>query len=277
MHYGCAIDPARPYAPQDKALVEGAVKLVYQRIFYPLCKHTFFSIQQLNEKLFELLRDYNNYKFYQRDTTRLKEFVSIEKPHLSTLPSQKYLIKYFKRLKVQKMGYIYLSDNKHYYSVPYRYIGHYTEVQYTSDTVEVFYNGQRIATHKRDLRPGKYSTHKEHLSSAHKAYSQWNLEYFQNKAIPMGSSVKEYITKMILERAYPEIAYKQAQGILMLIKQYSKERIANACSMAMDAPSHSYHTIANILKNGLEKQKDDQNGQMEIPFHTNIRGSKNYK
>ena len=46
--------------------------------------------------------------------------------------------------------------------------------------------------------------------------------------------------------------------------------------MALQAPSHSYHTIANILKNGLDKTKDKQSEQMEIPFHNNIRGSKNY-
>jgi len=30
LHYGSVINPARSYSPQDKALVEGAVKLVYQ-------------------------------------------------------------------------------------------------------------------------------------------------------------------------------------------------------------------------------------------------------
>lgn len=34
--YGCVVDPTRPYHPQDKALVEGAIRLVYQRIYYPL-------------------------------------------------------------------------------------------------------------------------------------------------------------------------------------------------------------------------------------------------
>ena len=228
LHYGCVIAPARPYAPQDKALVEGAVKLVSQRIFYPLSKHTFFSVAQLNERIAALLEGYNDYKFSQTGSTRSQEFISIEKGHLSALPPQRYLIKSFKRLKVQKMGYVYLSDDKHYYSVPYRYIGQYTEVQYTRLTVEIFHDKQRIATHKRDVRPGKYSTHKDHLSSAHKAYSQWNLGYFQNKALSIGATVKEYITRMILERPYPEVAYKQAQGILMLVKQYPKERIASA-------------------------------------------------
>jgi len=38
LHYNTVIDPARPYSPRDKALVEGAVNLVYQRIFYALSK-----------------------------------------------------------------------------------------------------------------------------------------------------------------------------------------------------------------------------------------------
>ena len=33
LFYGCVVDPARPYHPQDKALVERSVTLVYQRIF----------------------------------------------------------------------------------------------------------------------------------------------------------------------------------------------------------------------------------------------------
>lgn len=51
LHYGCVIDPARPCKPQDKALVEGAVRLVYQRIFYPFSNMTFFSLKELNEAI----------------------------------------------------------------------------------------------------------------------------------------------------------------------------------------------------------------------------------
>ena len=49
LHYGCVIDPTRPYHPKDKALVEGAVQLVYQRIFYPLSGRTFFSLAKTTE------------------------------------------------------------------------------------------------------------------------------------------------------------------------------------------------------------------------------------
>ena len=43
-HYGCVINPCRAYSPQDKALVESAVNLVYQRIYYHLSNMTFFSL-----------------------------------------------------------------------------------------------------------------------------------------------------------------------------------------------------------------------------------------
>ena len=44
-YYGCVINPTRAYSPQDKALVEGAVKLVYQRIYYEISNMTFFSLK----------------------------------------------------------------------------------------------------------------------------------------------------------------------------------------------------------------------------------------
>lgn len=43
-HYNCVINPTRGYSPQDKALVENAVHLAYQRIYYPLRNMTFFSL-----------------------------------------------------------------------------------------------------------------------------------------------------------------------------------------------------------------------------------------
>lgn len=46
-HYNCVVNPTRSYAPQDKALVENAVHLVYQRIYYPLREMTFSLWQNL--------------------------------------------------------------------------------------------------------------------------------------------------------------------------------------------------------------------------------------
>ena len=50
VHYGFAINPTRSYSPQDKALVEKSVELVYQRIYYPMRNMLFTSLQDLNNE-----------------------------------------------------------------------------------------------------------------------------------------------------------------------------------------------------------------------------------
>lgn len=277
VHYGCVIDPTRPYSPQDKAMVEGAVKLVYQRIFYPLSNFTFFSLKSINDEISLLLGLYNNYKLSQQNSTRQQEFISFEKEFLQPLPDEAYVIKQFKKLKVQKMGYIYLSDDKHYYSVPFKHIGHHVEVQYCHSVVEIYYERERIALHKRDYRNGKYTTNSDHLTSSHKAYSQWSLSYFQLKAMAVGQFTWLYITDLIQSRAYPEIAYKQAWGIIMLSRQYPFERIENACKRVQNQETKTYFTIENILKNGLDKEDvEEQINAPHIPIHANIRGAGTY-
>ena len=62
-HYDCVINPTRTYAPQDKALVENAVHLAYQRIYYPLREMTFFSLAELNREIHRLLEQYNRLLF----------------------------------------------------------------------------------------------------------------------------------------------------------------------------------------------------------------------
>ena len=47
-HYGTTVLPARVYRPKDKALVEGAVKIVYSRIYAAIRNQQFFSLEELN-------------------------------------------------------------------------------------------------------------------------------------------------------------------------------------------------------------------------------------
>lgn len=78
-HYGCVVDPARPHHPQDKALVERSVELVYQRIYYHLRKHTYFSFKDLNKAIAELLEGYNDYLFSPGGGSRRSYFIDLEK------------------------------------------------------------------------------------------------------------------------------------------------------------------------------------------------------
>lgn len=279
LHYGCAIDPTRPYKPQDKALVERAVQLVYQRIFYPLQKHTFFSIEEINQTLGPLLKEFNNYRFQRSGTSRREEFQAMEKTWLNALPASPYQIRYFKRLKVQQMGHIYLYEDRHYYSAPYDYIGWRVEVQYTADTVELFFKSDRIATHKRDKTPGGYTTLPQHRSKAHQAYNARNRNYFNKKASKIGPYTQTYVIRLIDQYNYPEHGYKQASGILNLTRQYPQERLEKACSMALEFSWCNINTIASILKKGHDQNQlslfEEKRGKM--PDHANKRGRKAFR
>lgn len=277
LHYGCVIDPARAYQPQDKALVEGAVKLVYQRIFYPLSHHRFFSLAELNAQIALLLESYNQYRFQHLPYSRKELFLEVEKPLLSALPATAYTIRHYARGKVQKMGHVFFSADKHYYSVPHRFIGQQVQIEYTQDMVEIYHNRQRIATHKRDYRAGKYTTVKEHMSSTHQYYASWNPEFFAKRGAAISPEVEAYIIKLIAQYHYPELGYKQAQGILSLVKAYGKERLTNACRIGLKADKYRYQIIANILKNNIDQQQETEYTTAHVPIHANIRGAHAYQ
>ena len=69
-HYNCVVNPTRSYSPQDKALVENAVQLAYQRIYYPMREMTFFSLEDLNKEIQKLLSAYNDLLFQRKEASR---------------------------------------------------------------------------------------------------------------------------------------------------------------------------------------------------------------
>lgn len=279
LHYGCAINPTRGYAPQDKALVENAVQLAYQRIYYPIREMTFFSLKDLNREIQRLLGPYNDLLLQRKEASRRELFQSVERCCLKPLPETLYEIKDYRRAKVQKIGYVYFSPDKTYYSVPYRYIGKTTQVHFTKSIVEVYYNQERIALHKRNPAKGLYNTIPDHLSSHHKDYAEWSPDYFIKKAIPHGGHVTACIKKLFSGNEYPETQYKRAMGIIQLHREYGPKRLDNACQIALDAGTSSYKRIKNILKNKLDKNPFQTKELVEahIPSHENLRGASAYK
>lgn len=279
LHYGTIINPTRTYSPQDKALVEGAVKLVYQRIFYPMSQMTFFSLQEINEAIKELLKAYNDQLLSQVKLSRKQQFLTIEQSFLSPLPAEKYELRTYRKTTVQKMGHIFLSEDKHYYSVPHRFIGKKVEVSYDQNTVKITYNNEGIATHVRSFQAGTYSSIREHLSSSHQFYQDWSPAFFYQLAEPHGSHVQAYIKALIASKNYPEVAYKQCLGIFDLHKTYGKNRLNQACRRGLELSRYGYNIIKNILINKMDNSPEEalDEESTSITKHDNIRGADYYQ
>ena len=278
LHYETTIDPTRTYRPKDKALVEGAVKICYNSIFYEVQKHSYFSLRDLNVSILEQLNKLNDRPLTNTDYSRSDQYKH-EKSHLHPLPSQRYEVKQYRKAKVQKMGYVLCSTYKNYYSVPYRYIGKQVELRYDSRSLEIYYKNGRIAVHTTSQAKGQYVTQTDHLSSNNQAYTQWSPDYFSQIAASYGANLQRYVDGLIDQRPYPEQAYKQVQGILSLVKQYTATRVDKACYMASQHPHYSYKMIKEILLNNQDKQALKLQGTIEeiIPIHDNVRGQDYYQ
>ena len=89
-HYGTAVIPARVAKPKDKAKVETGVLIVERWILARLRNHQFFSLQQLNEVIGNLLPDLNQKPFQNLPGSRQSTFLAIDKPALKPLPQTPY-------------------------------------------------------------------------------------------------------------------------------------------------------------------------------------------
>jgi len=278
-HYSVSVIPARAYRPKDKALVEGAVKLIYRTIYVPINKSIHTSLSELNTAIKPLLELHNNAFFKNRDYSRRQQFEELEKATLQPLATYRYQIKHQALVTVMKNGHVCLRIDKHYYSVPYRFIGQRVKLLYTSDTLEIYHRYERIAVHVRHMQKHRYTTRAEHLASAHRYLSEWTPEKFRQQAMSVHSDVADYIAKVIETKPHPEQAYKSCSGILSLVRKVGEERLTNACRRADEYGIYNYPIIVEILAKKLDlpdnnaaPPEDDR-----MPQHDNIRGREYYQ
>jgi len=275
-HYSTIILPARPHAPRDKALVENAVKIVYSRVFAPLRNQIFYSLDDLNRAVREKVEVHNSSYFQRIKISRKQLFQEIEQSILKPLPVNKYELRYFQSVKVQFNYHVYLSCDKHYYSVPCQYRGKRVKIIYTDSYVEIYLNNIRIDFYKRDRSQNKYTTITEHMPSNHRFYHDWSPEKMIEWAGKKGAFIQEMVKKLLEKGNYPEQTYKVCLGIINLPKKYGAGRVDCACKRALGFHYYSYKAVKNILEKGLDKIEEIPLFQQELPEHENIRGSEYY-
>ena len=277
-HYCTVVLPARAYRPKDKALVEGMVKIVYRNIYTLVNREVFTSLEALNIAIREALEVLNNAPFKGRDYSRRSQFEEIEKDVLMPLPPYRYEFKQGVIVTVMKNGHACLGIDKHYYSVPFRYIGKKVKLLYTSTRVEIFYRYERIATHTRHYRKYHYTTLNEHLASSHRYLSDWTPEKFIEQAAAIHEQVSTYIIKVIESKQHHEQAYKSCTGILSLVRKVGAERLINACRRAHSYGVYNYPIILQILEKNLDQLSEEEQQQgLQMPQHHNIRGAAYYE
>ena len=277
-HYSTTILPARAYRPRDKALVEGVVKIIYTRVYAKLRGHTYFSLEELNKAILIALEEHNGTLLRGRNYSRRQQFEEVERIALAPLPALAYELRKCLYATVMKNGHVSLGLDKHYYSVPYRFIGKKVKLMFSQTGVEIFYNYERIAIHDRFMAPYQYTTEKDHLASTHRFVSDWTPERFISWAEGIHQDVKLYILKILDRKQHPEQGYKSCVGILSFAKKVGNDRLIKACQRALGYGIYNYKTIQSILERGMEQyDQTEENEQLPMPLHENIRGEEYYQ
>jgi len=277
-HYNTIVVPTRAGKPKDKALVENQVKMIYNRVYAKIRNRQFFSLHELNLAIRDKVRDHNQTRMQQKPYCREEHFLSEEKPLLQALPKDDFELKYYREYKAAKNNHIYLTQDKHYYSLPYIYIGQKVKVIYTRTIVRIYAKGKQVAVHKRDYSPGKYSTVKEHLCSTHQHYLDRSPDYYLNRAKKTNEILYCLIDKVFKQSKYPEQLYRSCDGIFSLHKKTDDEIFSKACLIALKHENYTYSFILNLIRNKMTGQPDEsQANDKPLPDHNNIRGKSYYE
>jgi len=215
--------------------------------------------------------------FQGKNDSRKSLFDELERPILKSLPTTRYELKTFRRAKVQQNCHVLLSEDKHYYSVPFRYVEQYVKLIYSAESVEIYHEHKRIATHERFRAKHQYTTLKEHLPAQHQYLMNWNPEFFEGQALKIGANTLLVIQQMLASRNYVEQGYKSCAGTIALAKKVGKERLENACERALIYDFVSIKILQSILDKDLDKMPINGDYTPIIPLHPNIRGAANYQ
>lgn len=252
-HYGTAIIPARVRSPKDKPNAEGTVGNISTWITAALRNEQFFSLAELNRAIRDKLELFNQRLFQKKEGSRRSLFLGEEKPLLAPLPATRFELSDWKTATVQ-FNY-HISVDGMLYSVPYEYIKKKVDVKVTDTTIEIFYNHNRIASHRRlKGRTGQYSTVTEHMPEDHQKYLEWNGDRFRKWAERIGINTYTAVNAILTSKGVEQQTYRSCMGLLKLAEKYSDALLEAACKKALSyTASPSYKSIKNILVTGSDK------------------------
>lgn len=271
-HYGLVVLPARPYKPRDKAKVEKAVQEVERRVLAPLRHHRFTRLNQLNQAIREQLSQLNQRWMRDYQQSRQTRFEQVDKPALKPLPQLPFEFATWKQAKVN-LDY-HIEVEKHYYSLPYRYVRQTVQVKISQHLVEILQDGQRLAVHERSRVKYRHSTRPEHMPPDHWAYKQQSRQTFLTWAAKIGPQTVKQVEAIFKQKTYEEQAFRSLRGVQSLATHYGPDRLEAACKRANAFGMVGMRRLKAMLKAQLESTPlPESTAHTQSQPHENLRGA----
>jgi transposase len=249
-HYGFLITPCRPGTPEHKGKVEkGGVHYV-KRNFLGGREAT--TITQANRDV----RRWANTTAGQRihGTTKEKplERFKREQAGLRPLPTTPYDMAVWKQVKLHRDCHVIFDQA--YYSAPFRLVGQQLWVRGGSRDVHIYTaDYQLVATHTRAQRPGRRTTHLDHMPPHKVPGLILTRETCRQQASEVGPFTRQVVDVMLDHR--PEDRLRTAGRLLRLGDRFGRRRLEAACARALRFDDPAYMTVKRILEQGLDAEE----------------------
>lgn len=275
-HYGCAILPARPYKPRDKAKVESGVLVAERWILAALRNRTFFSLAEANRAITERVAWLNDRPFRKLEGSRASLFAELDKPALRPLPPVPYEYATWKTARVS-IDY-HVEVDRHYYSVPYQFVGERADVRASARTIEVFVRGRRVASHLRSSAVGRHTTTSAHMPESHRRHLEWSPSRIVAWGEQAGPATGALVAAILASRPHPEQGFRSCLGIIRLGRRHGEARLEAACARALAVGALSYRSVDSILRTGLDGVPLPEPVPARVTrVHPNVRGPGYYE
>jgi transposase len=244
-HYRVLVDPARVRKPRDKARVERPMPYVRDSFWRG---REFTSLAAMQTAALLWCRDVAG----RRQSRALDGaapaavFASIEAEALQPLPVNPFVLATWSTGTVGPD--IHVKVGKSLYSVPWRLIGQRLDARRTWNTVQLFHDGQLVATHARS--DGRKRTDMSHYPPEKIAFAMKTPTWCRRRSAEIGTACAAVIGAMLEVGALYRL--RAAQGVLGLADKHGTQRLESACARAITVGDPSYRTIKGILAAGVE-------------------------
>lgn len=269
-HYETAVVPARIKAPKDKSNAEGTVKFASTWILAALRDQPFFSLEEAKAAVSGKLEELNNKPFKKRAGSRRSAYLDEEKEFMQPLPVSPYEPAVWSTATVHDDYAI--SDGLNKYSVPFDLIGEEVDIRLARDTVEVFWHGNRVASHVRLHKAERDPiVVPEHMPENHRKYLLYTAAEFRAWAATVGPNTQKAVEYFLTSGRQPEQGYKPCVTLMKMgDKTYSHEKIEEACGRLLAfSNTPSIRSLAALLHDGHPGRKSTTVHKSAGAFHHN--------
>jgi transposase len=244
-HYGVLVDPARRGKPRDKPRVERPMPYIRDSFWRG---REFTSLAVMQAEAVRWCSEVAGRRCCRplEGAAPASVFAAVEAEALAPLPAKPFVLATWSTALVGPD--IHAKVGKTIYSVPWRLIGQRLDARETDTVVQLFHQGQLVATHGR--KPMGKQTDFGHYPPEKIAFRMRTPTWCRTRAGEIGPACTEVIAGLLEVNALFRL--RAAQGVLGLADKHGTARLEAACAKATAAGDPSYRTVKGILVAGTE-------------------------